>query len=531
MQKTIPLSELKHSPNNVRKVKPSDSGFKSLVASIQSKGLIHNLVCTKNGTGYYVIDGNRRLDALKALYDGYFEVNCIVVDDDDAELGLHANMMREDMHPLDECDAIEALCADGQETYDSVASRFGQTQKWVRQRLSLADLSEKAKEMFRDYKFNLGVAQALTLGSHERQDKYLESNDTYFEAMAKRAMVDSKIPVSACLFDYEAHRDVLGVESDLFGDEEFITNHEQFERLQNDYLFQYCEAARRDGYYDVVYAQDQYYWDIPEMKRCRLVTDGDDYDISEIILVVTYNSYTYSIQTKQMVLPETADATEAQKAEEEAEEEVTPLTFTGPQQQLVNAYFADHMIRQIVESGKLDAVKFFKALLCHRKLGYSGTHIHRIGNIYADPQNLYSGLDEPDGITALPLQDVIDNHKSTCQSQFESGGDTPLMYCYNLPDEKLDELFVASCLQGLSRTDFQSEAMQDFNTIIDPQKWFKPDSTWVNKWKVNQLEMVEQWLYGGAKAGNKSDRVEKITESLQEGRFDPYGDWPQTQQS
>ena len=113
MQTQIELKELKHSPNNVRKVKPSDSGFKALCASIQSCGLLHNLVVTPNGKGYVVIDGNRRLDALKTIYKGKSTtpVNCIVLDEDSAEVGLHANMIREDMHPLDECDVINALVA------------------------------------------------------------------------------------------------------------------------------------------------------------------------------------------------------------------------------------------------------------------------------------------------------------------------------------------------------------------------------------------------------------------------------------
>ncbi len=102
-----------------------------------------------------------------------------MLDEFDQEAGLHANMMRENMHPLDECDVINALVSDGSEDYDSVAKRFGQTERWVKQRVLLADLSPKAKQMFRNYDFNLSVAEALTLGSQEQQDEYLESTETY----------------------------------------------------------------------------------------------------------------------------------------------------------------------------------------------------------------------------------------------------------------------------------------------------------------------------------------------------------------
>jgi ParB-like chromosome segregation protein Spo0J len=57
----IPLNQLKPAKNNVRKVKSSSESLNALAASIESQGLLHNLVIRKNGKGYEVIDGNRRL--------------------------------------------------------------------------------------------------------------------------------------------------------------------------------------------------------------------------------------------------------------------------------------------------------------------------------------------------------------------------------------------------------------------------------------------------------------------------------------
>ena len=64
----IPLNQLKPAKNNVRKVQSSSESLNALAASIESQGLLHNLVIRKNGKGYEVIDGNRRLEALKQLY-------------------------------------------------------------------------------------------------------------------------------------------------------------------------------------------------------------------------------------------------------------------------------------------------------------------------------------------------------------------------------------------------------------------------------------------------------------------------------
>ena len=152
--------------------------------------------------------------------------------------------------------------------------------------------------------------------------------------------------------------------------------------------------------------------------------------------------------------------------------------------------------------------------------------MHRVGAIYSDPQNLFPAGGEPDDYDDLPFIKTIEKHRDAANSAYEADGTTPLMYCYYLDDNELDNLFVASCLQGLNKSDFQSEAMEHFIKLSKPKDWFTPDASWVNKWKINQIEDVERWLYAGTKGGSKSDLVNNIVESLSDGRFDPYGEWP-----
>jgi len=66
------LSDLKIDPANVRQTdKAPDEG---LLASIRAKGLIVPLAVRKNGEGYYVTDGGKRLAALHVLArDGEFD--------------------------------------------------------------------------------------------------------------------------------------------------------------------------------------------------------------------------------------------------------------------------------------------------------------------------------------------------------------------------------------------------------------------------------------------------------------------------
>ena len=153
----IAICDLKPSKENVRKTKASDESMERLIASIKSKGLLKNLVVKKNGTGYFVTDGNRRLQALQEIYGSNSgeAISCKILDDDanELEIGLHANTMHEHMHPLDECEAIDHIVEGGEMDYSGIALQFGQTERWVAQRVGLSQLSPLAKEKFRAMEF------------------------------------------------------------------------------------------------------------------------------------------------------------------------------------------------------------------------------------------------------------------------------------------------------------------------------------------------------------------------------------------
>ena len=537
MQQQIPLRELKQSPHNVRQVKASKEGHWQLVASIRAKGLLHNLVVVKNGKGYNVIDGGRRLEALRQIHkDKSTLINCVVLDSDDREVGLHANMIRENMHPLDECDVIMALVADGSEDFVSVAARFGQTDKWVKQRVGLAELSDKAKQMFRAYDFNIGVAEALTLGDHAAQDKYLEENVNYHIASIKHFMTLKKIEVKHALFDVKRRRDELQIESDLFSDEEYITNIDEFEVRQNLALLAMVEEYRAKGYADAILLRDSFYWDDPECRGFTAVYDEDHetYGIADKILCIQYNSSRFSVTIQELVMRETKEQQEAQEVEKEADEEVTPLTMSKPQEALLAGYYAHFMKNSIFEN-ELGYVKIMKALLCHRSLGYTYNHTNRVGHVYADHQTLFPSEEYPDDYVHPLHEACIQSHIDAARDAFDADGTTPLKYCVDLPDLELDKLFVACCLTGLGKYDFYSDTIKeiipDFASLSrasGKRGWFKPDAKWLNKYKINQIEMLEDYCFGKVSSGPKKARIEALVKFLDKNPvFDPLGDWPQ----
>ena len=535
----IPLNQLKPAKNNVRKVQSSSESLNALAASIESQGLLHNLVIRKNGKGYEVIDGNRRLEALKKLYgkEAANEVNCIEIFDNDSEVGLHANMMREDMHPLDECDVIHALCADGEEDFDSVGKRFGQTNQWVRQRVALSELSDKAKEMFRNYEFGIGVASALTLGSHEQQDKFLDEHKgrDIHVSWVKQAMTQKKVPTSAALFDItnpspQVIAD-LGIESDLFSEESFITNLDKFEEYQNAHIDGYIQDRRDEGYQDVVYLKDEYHFDSPQCRGWSSVYD-ETIPNEDCILVVTYNSYTHQLKDLRMMSKEQLEL-ESKLEEQEEEIELTPLVYTEPQRQLLSGYYAREMKQKLWDyEDHSELTKLMMAIVCHRRLGYTYSYEHRIGNIIAEEQNIFPREEYPDDYVAPDYEEYIDIHIQASREAFDNNGTTPLQYCLDLERKELSRLFSAICLTAISKHDCQNEIFQAASpAVVESQGWFKPDYKWLNKYKTAQIDMLTAYILGAPKEGTKKEKVTHLQMHMQMApRFDPYGDWPQSKE-
>ena len=172
----LPLDKLVKSPRNVRRTAPSETAEVELRASIAVHGLQQNLVVAPaNGDGVHeVIAGGRRLAALKALQvEGKLPANCAVPcfirTENAAEISLAENIVRQAMHPADQFEAFATL-VDAGETVPAIASRFGVSEKLVRQRLKLGKVAPKLLAAYRAEEMDLETLTAFTLSkSHRRQ--------------------------------------------------------------------------------------------------------------------------------------------------------------------------------------------------------------------------------------------------------------------------------------------------------------------------------------------------------------------------
>jgi len=156
--RNIPLSQLVLSPANVRKTAAKAAEDAALEASIRAEGILQNLIVHAppiDGKGVYEVDaGGRRLKILQKLAaDNVIEadhpVPCLVKKPAAAvETSLMENTVRAAMHPADEFVAMAALI-DAGAAIDAVATRFGVSERHVRQRLRLGKLAPELLNAFR----------------------------------------------------------------------------------------------------------------------------------------------------------------------------------------------------------------------------------------------------------------------------------------------------------------------------------------------------------------------------------------------
>ena len=180
----IPFNKLVLSQQNVRKVKAGVS-IEELADDIAHRGLLTSLNVRAevdgdgNETGIYRIPaGGRRYRALELLVNQKklsktVGIPCIVSKSETLEVedSLAENVMRVDLHPLDEFRAIMTLREQGLDE-EEIAARFHMSVATVKQRLRLASVSPRLLELYANDEMKLGQVMAFSItNNHVRQEQ------------------------------------------------------------------------------------------------------------------------------------------------------------------------------------------------------------------------------------------------------------------------------------------------------------------------------------------------------------------------
>jgi ParB family transcriptional regulator, chromosome partitioning protein len=278
--KTVPLSALCPSKDNPRRQIDKDT-IAGLAESIKTDGVLQNLIVQRNGDGKFrVISGSRRLLALKLLkrqgaIDGDYKVPVEVrafQDGDALRIATIENVQRADLEPIDEAEAFARMLQDGA-TIDDVSAKAGLSEQTIRRRLALADLCEEAKEAVRKAEVTLGIAEALTLGTHDQQRSILsdlrEGADLDREGI-RDTLCAQKPSAAIAIFALGQYTGTFT--RDLFADEEttYFDDVDQFFALQKQAVEALAEKHRQKAaWVDVLNSYSVPWWQYGEARKAR----------------------------------------------------------------------------------------------------------------------------------------------------------------------------------------------------------------------------------------------------------------------
>ncbi len=151
------------SPNALQPRRAFDEAkLEELAASIRDRGVIQPLIVRRNGDGYELIAGERRLRA--AMKAGLKEVPVVVreaSDNDSLQLALIENLQREDLNAIEEAQAYRRLQEEFHLAHEEIAQKVGKSRPAVANSMRLLQLPEEVQRDLIEGKLSAGHARAL----------------------------------------------------------------------------------------------------------------------------------------------------------------------------------------------------------------------------------------------------------------------------------------------------------------------------------------------------------------------------------
>lgn len=190
--------------------------MEDLVASIKKYGILQPLIVTRDGAGYELVAGERRLRAAKIAE--LAAVPVIVREASELErleLALIENIQRQDLNPVEEATAYQKLMDEFGLTQDEVSIRVGKSRPYVANMLRLLDLADEMQKALADGRISVGHAKVLlscpTPGAQQQYFKKILADKLSVQALTSEVQ---KIAIKkhwrrATDPNLEAEKDVL----------------------------------------------------------------------------------------------------------------------------------------------------------------------------------------------------------------------------------------------------------------------------------------------------------------------------------
>jgi ParB family chromosome partitioning protein len=248
----IPLSELTVAAVNMRHGRHAPD-VADLLPSVRARGILQPLLVRPNHDGFEVVAGRRRYFAVKALADEGAEIEplpcAVMAPGDDAEAleaSLIENLARLDPDEMTQQETFSRLVKEGR-TIEQIAATFGITELMVKRRLALGNLLPAIRSLYRKGEIDAETARHLTMASKAQQkDWYRLATDKDAHApcglqLKQWLFGGTSISTKVAVFPLESYTGEIV--TDLFGDDAYFADAEQFWPLQNQAV-----AGKRDEF-------------------------------------------------------------------------------------------------------------------------------------------------------------------------------------------------------------------------------------------------------------------------------------------
>jgi ParB family chromosome partitioning protein len=162
--RNLPLALLTESTTNPRRIF-EDGALKELAESIRTQGVLSPLLVRPlNERSFEIVAGARRYRAAQMAEAETVPVRIVnLTDAETLEAQLVENLMRRDVHPMEEASGFRALLNLDEPKYsiEQISARTGKNPAYVAARVKLTELAPVVVEAF--YREEIGVGHALLL--------------------------------------------------------------------------------------------------------------------------------------------------------------------------------------------------------------------------------------------------------------------------------------------------------------------------------------------------------------------------------
>lgn len=170
----VEISKIKLNPLQPRK-DFSVERIEDLKNSIQQEGLLQPVVVARQGEGYVLIAGERRLRAVKKL--GWQKIPAVILDSvRDAEFlrkSLVENIQRANLNPIEEATAYKRLVDEYGYSLERLAKEVGKDFSTISNTIRLLNLPPDIQERLKNGDITAGHARALLMLKDEKEMRAL----------------------------------------------------------------------------------------------------------------------------------------------------------------------------------------------------------------------------------------------------------------------------------------------------------------------------------------------------------------------